>query len=277
MQWKNKRTLSFIFWIVLVVIMVAVMPNLDELVIEKGQITIPETSQSEKGAALLSELNTKGEKTYQFAFVFHNKNGLTNDEIKQIEQALSRIEADAQQLKLLDSMFHTQSEQAAEQLISKDGTTILAQLSIEKGLNTAEDVAQQLRKYINGLTMETYVTGSDIVISDFAQSTQEGVKKTEIIAVVFIIIILIIIFRSPVVPLISLITVGVSYIISLSIVALLVEHQLWESVAEENAYLTVALGLVGCEVSDEEVGTVVYVAGLVEKWMVGRYAMSKEW
>ena len=121
-------------------------------------------------------------------------------------------------------MFHTQSEQAAEQLISEDRTTILAQVSIEKGFNTAEEVAQQLRPYMEDLPMDTYLTGSDLVISDFSQSTQEGVKKTEIIAIIFIIVILIIIFRSPIVPLISLITVGIAYIVSLSAVALLVEH-----------------------------------------------------
>ena len=224
MQWKNKRTISFLFWIVLVIIMVAVMPNLDKLVIEKGQITIPETSQSEKGAKLLNELKTEGESTYQFAFVFHNADGLTNDEIKQIEQTLSNIEEDKEKLHLLDFMFHTQSEQAAEQLISEDGTTILAQVSIQNDLNTAEEVADQLRPYIDKLSMDTYLTGSDLVMSDFSQSTQDGVKKTEIIAIIFIIVILIIIFRSPIVPLISLITVGVAYIVSLSVVALLVEY-----------------------------------------------------
>lgn len=224
MQWKNKRTLSFVFWLILVVVMIAVMPNLDKLVVEKGQITIPESSQSEKGAKLLNELKTGGESTYQFAFVFHHKGGLTNDEITQIEQTLSKIEKDKEQLHLLDYMFHTQSEQAAEQLISEDGTTILAQVSIEKGLNTAKEVAQQLRPYMEDLPMDTYLTGSDLVMSDFAESTQEGVKKTEIIAIIFIIVILIIIFRSPIVPLISLITVGIAYIISLSAVALLVEH-----------------------------------------------------
>ena len=50
-------------------------------------------------------------------------------------------------------MFHTQSEQAAEQLISEDRTTILAQVSIEKGFNTAEEVAQQLRPYMEDLPM----------------------------------------------------------------------------------------------------------------------------
>ena len=47
--WKNKWTAAFLFWLVLTIVMVAVMPDLDKLVLEKGQITLPETSMSEKG------------------------------------------------------------------------------------------------------------------------------------------------------------------------------------------------------------------------------------
>lgn len=224
MNWKNKRTLSFLFWVILVVVMLVVMPDLDKLVLEKGQTTIPETSQSEKGTKLLNELKTNGEDTFTFALVFHNESALSDQDIAEVENVLQEINADADSLNILDSLFHIDSEQAKDQLVAEDGTTILAQLSIQQKSNTAEEVAQKLRGYLEEVSFDTYVTGSDIVLSDFAQSSQEGVKKTEIIAIIFIIIILIAIFRSPVIPIISLVTVGVSYIVSLSIVALLVEH-----------------------------------------------------
>ncbi|MBA1393984.1 hypothetical protein EQ500_08940, partial [Lactobacillus sp. XV13L] len=52
-----------------------------------------------------------------------------------------------------------------------------------------------------------------------------GIKKTEAITVVFIFIVLVIVFRSPIVPLISLLTVGVSFITAFSIVTNLVKYQ----------------------------------------------------
>ncbi|WP_457346764.1 MMPL family transporter, partial [Pseudomonas sp. SDO5511_1_S431] len=60
--------------------------------------------------------------------------------------------------------------------------------------------------------------------NDFTSSIREGIKKTELITVVFIFIVLIIVFRSPVVPLVSLLTVGVSFLVSFSIVTNLVNQ-----------------------------------------------------
>ena len=49
-------------------------------------------------------------------------------------------------------------------------------------------------------------------------------KKTEVISIIFILVVLIIVFRSPVVPIISLLTVGVSYLVSMGIIAHLVDQ-----------------------------------------------------
>ena len=84
----------------------------------------------------------------------------------------------------------------------------MAQLSIDRKIGTASEAATLLKAEVKDLPMDTYVTGADIVMDDFSSTTQEGVKKTEIIAVVFIIAILVMIFRSPIIPLISLLTVG---------------------------------------------------------------------
>ena len=71
--------------------------------------------------------------------------------------------------------------------------------------------------------MDTYLTGADLIDDDFGKSIEDGVQKTEIIAIIFILVILIIIFRSPIIPVISLLTVGISYVVSLAIVGYLVD------------------------------------------------------
>lgn len=220
---KNKRTWSFIFWAILLTVMIVVMPDLQKLTVEKGQVTIPDGSESVLGSTYLDELNTEGAATYTYALVFHQEERLTAQEYASIEAALKSIQAD-KALDIKDHLFHTESEQAASQLISEDETTVIAQVSIAKEGKLAGDIAQLLRQHLQAVEVDTYVTGSDLVISDFADSTQEGVKKTEIIAIVFILVILIIIFKSPVVPFVSLATVGISYVISIAIIALLVEH-----------------------------------------------------
>ena len=81
-----------------------------------------------------------------------------------------------------------------------------------------------LRSFLQLDQVQTYLTGSDLVSEDFVQSTEKGIQKTEIIAIIFIIFVLIAVFRSPIVPFVSLFTVGISYIVSLSIVAHLVNQ-----------------------------------------------------
>ena len=70
--------------------------------------------------------------------------------------------------------------------------------------------------------VKTYLTGSDLIAGDFLKSSQEGVKKTEVISIIFILVVLILVFRSPVVPIVSLLTVGISYLVSMGIIAQLV-------------------------------------------------------
>ncbi|WP_431026707.1 MMPL family transporter [Lysinibacillus sp. LZ02] len=223
-QLKNKRSLAFLFWLVVVITMLIVMPNLDRLVQEKGQISLPEHVESYLGNELLNDISHEGKSIYSFAFVFHNKNGLTASNHTEIEEVLAYFTENAETYGITASLLHTKSEAIANQLISEDGTTVISQFSIDAKQGTASEVVERLREPLQDISIETYVTGADIVNDDFATMTQEGIKKTEVIAVIFIISILVLIFRSPVVPMISLLTVGISYIVSLSLVTLLVEH-----------------------------------------------------
>ena len=109
-------------------------------------------------------------------------------------------------------------------LKSKDGTTWVMQMNIAKSHGSISQVYDEINKVVKTSGVRTYVTGADVLNNDFTSSIQEGIKKTELITVVFIFIVLIIVFRSPVVPLVSLLTVGVSFLVSFSIVANLVNQ-----------------------------------------------------
>lgn len=219
---KKSWILSPVFWVITVIVMLMVMPNLEKLVLDKGQITLPSDLESVIGTELLNDIQNEGKDTYSFVYVFHQEKGLTATDYSAIEEVLHHLNTN--KLLITNALFHTDSEQAANQLVSKDHTTVMAQLSIDRKIGTASEAAALLRAEVKNLPMDTYVTGADIVMDDFSSTTQEGVKKTEIIAVVFIIAILVMIFRSPIIPLISLLTVGVAYAVSLSIIALLANY-----------------------------------------------------
>ena len=108
-----------------------------------------------------------------------------------------------------------------KQLISKDQTTQLVQLNISKKHGTLQKINRQLSTTVKTTGLKTYITGADILNDDFSGAVQHGIKKTEVISVIFIV--LLIVFRSPITPLISLLMVGVSFMTSFSIVTNLVD------------------------------------------------------
>lgn len=225
-NWLNMRTASFIFWVLISIVVVIAMPNMDTLVHEKGQTEIPSYTQSQIASQIQSEMADDGSESYQFIAVFNSGNdeALTDAQLKDIEQAIQTLKDERAELGITDLLAHMDSEEAKKQLVSEDGTTILTQIDVDASVGTVEEAAQNLRSITKLDTVDSYYTGTDIVLDDFAKSSQEGIKKTEIIAIIFILVVLVLVFRSPVVPLISLITVGVSYVVSLGIVAQLVDR-----------------------------------------------------
>ncbi|MGG5254686.1 MMPL family transporter [Neobacillus sp. SM06] len=222
---KNWRSLSFIFWIIITFVTVITMPNLDQLVKEKGQITIPKTEQSAVANDMLKQMDQKGEETYGIIAVFNSgsKKALSSEQKDQISTVINELKAKQKQLGISAITSHLDSKELEKQLVSKDNTTILTQLSIDKKQGTITNVSKKINQVIQTKDVQTYLTGSELINNDFVKSTQEGVKKTEVIAIVFILAVLIIVFRSPIVPIISLLTVGVSYLVSMGAIAQLVD------------------------------------------------------
>ncbi|MFJ5790412.1 MMPL family transporter [Lysinibacillus sp. NPDC093197] len=222
----NWRLASFVIWIAVTVIIVATMPNLDQLVREKGQITIPESAQSNLAEDMLNQMDEGNGESYQIIVVFNSGNdkAFTEEQKEDVGNIIDELKNKRLQLGINDIVTHLDNEQTANQLISQDKTTILAQLSVEKIDREISEVTKELYKIVDNKKVDTYLTGNSLVMEDFVQSTQEGIKKTEVIAIIFIIAVLILVFQSPIVPLISLISVGVSYLVSLGIIAHLVNQ-----------------------------------------------------
>ena len=134
------------------------------------------------------------------------------------------MQNEKEQLGIKEVVSHLDNKELEKQLVSKDNTTILTQISIDKKHGEISKVTNNLHNKVKTKGVTTYLTGSDLIAGDFLTSSQEGVKKTEVISIIFILVILIIVFRSPIVPIVSLLTVGVSYLVSMGIIAHLVDQ-----------------------------------------------------
>ncbi|EMX0189303.1 MMPL family transporter [Bacillus cereus] len=223
---KNWRSLSFLLWIVITITMIVTMPNMDKLVKEKGHITIPNTEQSSIADKMIREMDKDGTERYDVIAVFNSgsKAALTTEQKDEIIKTINALQNEKEQLGIKEVVSHLDNKDLEKQLISKDNTTILTQISVDKKHGEISKIANGLHNKIKPKGVKTYLTGSDLIAGDFLTSSQEGVKKTEVISIIFILVVLIIVFRSPIVPIVSLLTVGVSYLVSMGIIAHLVDQ-----------------------------------------------------
>lgn len=211
-------------WIAVVVGLFLVAPNMGDLVSEKGQINVPEGYSSSLADEILTEVQEQdsvGDETTA-ALVFHNEEKLTNDEIKEAEKAIRLLEKN-KELDVANILTHFNEESLEEQLVSNDGKTILASVTVNRNDREGKEISDLLYETIEDIKVEHYYTSGWMIDQDVMTSSQEGLKKTEGITVVFILIVLLLVFRSVIAPLIPLITVGLTYLASQSIVAILVD------------------------------------------------------
>nr|WP_205838143.1 MMPL family transporter [Lactobacillus crispatus] len=220
----KNHVFELIAWILILIISVVALPNITQLTNDHSSITLPSNVQSNVAQSIENNWGSKKKNTYAVALVFNKKSGKLTDADKQaINNTLDKFTNDKGKYGIKDSLLPDSNIATRKKLQSKDGTTWVAQFNVAKSHGTIEKVYNEMNKAAKTQGLRTYVTGADVLQHDFSASIQEGIKKTEAITVVFIFIVLVIVFKSPIVPLISLLTVGVSFLTSFSIVTNLVK------------------------------------------------------
>lgn len=216
---------ALIAWVLILVISLVALPNVESLTRAHSEISLPSNVESEAAKLIKNEWGSKKKNTYEVAVVFNKKSGkLTETDQGNIEASIDHLTSNQKKYGIKDYLAPQDNIATKKLLKSKDGTTWVMQMNIAKSHGTISQVYDEINKAVKTSGVRTYVTGADVLNNDFTSSIREGIKKTELITVVFIFIVLIIVFRSPVVPLVSLLTVGVSFLVSFSIVTNLVNQ-----------------------------------------------------
>lgn len=181
-KWLNVRTVSFVIWVIISTIMIVTMPNLDLLVREKGQTDIPAYTQSKIASELLTEMEDGGTETYQFIAVFTSGSdkALNDTQLNEIEEVIQSLKADRDELGITDMLTHSDSEETKKQLVSEDGTTILTQIYVNHNQGTVEEVAQALRDKTEVQSVDSYYTGTDIVLMTLLNHHKQELRKPKL-------------------------------------------------------------------------------------------------
>lgn len=219
----RRYTVSFFVWLAILIASVVMLPNVSHLIADKGETKIPSSAQSQVADTIQSHWGHKIGNTRQVVVVFNNGDKkITSSQQAAIDRTIADFNSDKQDYDIKKVTSPNQNAITKKQLISKDKTTELVQLDVGKR-DSVDKMNKDITKAAKTNGVKTYVTGSDILNDDFRVVTEQGLKKTELITVVFILIVLIIVFRSLIVPFISLLSVGVSFLVSQSIVMNLVD------------------------------------------------------
>ena len=219
------RWLMPVLWLAAAVGLMLTAPNMEELVREKGQIDVPEGYSSSVAAGLLNEMGGNAADGGESAvLVFHKASGLTDGDMAEIRQGLDKLKAEGEAYGITSVTSHFDNEQLEKLMVAEDGKTVLALVDVDFGGRTPAEARDALYEAASSIKVEHYFTGGWIISEDVVQSSQEGLKKTEIITVAFILVILFVVFRSAAAPFIPLLAVGFSYLVSQSVVAFLVKY-----------------------------------------------------
>ncbi|WLR55660.1 MMPL family transporter [Mesobacillus subterraneus] len=222
----KQKWFVIISWILVAAGLFMTAPNMAELVREKGQITVPDEYSSTLAGKIMDDVRKQegGGDDTQVALVFHSEKTLTQEEIKEAEKAIRELEENSEEIGITEILTHFNEESLKAQLVSDDGKSILTSVTVNWNDREPAQVSKLLYETIEDVNVDHYYTSQWLINEDLMNSSEEGLKKTEGITVVFILVVLLLVFRSVIAPIIPLLTVGMSYLVSQSIVAMLVDQ-----------------------------------------------------
>ncbi len=193
-------------------------PNLTEQAEEAGSFQLSEDASSQQAARMLENA---GESDQTISVVIELEQALSENDRGQLSAMVTEIEALGDNVTSV--LNPVENEEIESQLVSKDEKTVLIPITVAGTDEEVNGIVDEIRSTILPSDMAAYVTGEAVINNDVNKSAQEGLKRTEIITVLLIFGLLLAVFRSIVTPFVPLIAVGITYLLSQSLVAFFIE------------------------------------------------------
>ncbi|NLI68949.1 MAG: MMPL family transporter, partial [Bacilli bacterium] len=211
-------------WIVTALSLSLLSPNLQALVAEKGQLTIPDEYPSKQANRLLAEMSSDDVEMHDIVLVFHRDEGLDETDKKDIKTVIDRLNESKDELEIASVLDFSEDERIEASTVSSDNTTLLVPIEAATEKQTIGELREKITAIADEIDVPHALTSEELINEDIVINSQEGLKKTTVITVILILVILLVVFRSAIAPVIPLITVGISYLVAESIVAYLAEY-----------------------------------------------------
>ncbi|MFT3951149.1 MAG: MMPL family transporter [Oscillospiraceae bacterium] len=208
-------------WVALTVILVAIQPDVNKIISERGQSPIEAGSPSLLASDLLKKMDTVTGKSS--IIVFYDGDGIDEGELASVKEATARVTADKDNLGIGNIMDPFTSEAAKSSLVSADGTTVMVTFKLDRAGREMDDIIADFDEQLTGVDTEYYLTGEEFIANDYLKASVTGVERSAVLTVIFILVVLIVMFRSFITPVVSLLAVAFSYLVSMGITAQLID------------------------------------------------------
>ena len=217
----KSRWVILAVWIVASILLTVFMPDIDKIIDRRGNLELGKENPSQQAQQLIDAMSGKEGRTA--LLVFYDKNQLSQETMEALKTDLASLNADRAKLGITGIVDSFSTPEAADKLISQDKTTMLVQVTYDKGDTRTEVYTDSLNGYFKNVTAEHYITGSDFIQSDYLKQTNASIDRSALITVAFILVVLVLMFRSATAPLVSLLSVGIAYLTSMGIVGQLID------------------------------------------------------
>ncbi|MFB5188986.1 MMPL family transporter [Alicyclobacillus fastidiosus] len=228
---SKYRFAIILVWIAITVVAMFTLPSLSQVVAKKATSELPNSEPVIQAGKLLDQINPTHKSKSSAVIAIHNSNGLTSAQRLYLENKLSSVLSHQATYGVVDIQDEKSAGQSAKSMFeSKDGTTEIALVDFKYA-----DDSDQIQTALNRLHTlfnappagtQVYLTGDAPLSVDATTISQHGVDKTMGVTVGLVLIILLVVFQSLLAPLVTLIAIGLSFLLSSSVVAWLAAHGL---------------------------------------------------
>ncbi|MEI0736897.1 MMPL family transporter [Paenibacillus sp. JTLBN-2024] len=208
-------------WLVATVLLTVFQPDVNAILHERGQDPLTEDSPSKVAGKLLNKMT--GTTGTSDIIVFHRENKLTDQDMKEIEAGIRNMIEHQSELGFSQLIDPFTTPDAKSSLVSGDNTTLMVSFSLDKMGRNIDEIDKQFKDALKDVNVQYYFSGEDFIQNDYIKATTAGVEKSAALTVIFILVVLIVMFRSILTPFVSLLTVGITYLVSMGIAAQIID------------------------------------------------------
>ena len=210
-------------------------PRWDDVTRDGDLAYLPDEMASVRGEKLLREAFPNHRSKSQIVLVCERADApLTSDDLRTLLGLSKRLTAgEEEELPVVD-VWSPWTDVIGKKLTSHDRHAALIVVLIRNEFMAVDNirVLARLREVVDdvrhaadfpaGLRLE--ISGSAAIGGDMLSAAQESIQNTELATIALVVLILLLVYRAPVLIAIPMITIGVSIVVSLGLVAALTEH-----------------------------------------------------